>query len=715
MVPMKTESNLVKAQKAAALCEQWTRLKVENHLSGNQAAKALGRSPVWFCRWWKRYQSEGVAAFQRERGELGAARRLFRDLPPWFMPLAKFFYLNTNLHRTRGSIQEAIRRTVMLPKVPPAVQARVANICRDAGWQPVNGEKLPTCPPDLRERILARGRERKRLLPESLADQIAVAAPFVKHHRNKRDAALDYISGHGTQMWQDGDDGEKHFIQSGDVVECDDATINFPVCIPWEIRGDPCSETWGVKVGRFQWLVAIDAGSRKVLAFTYTARPRSSYRGEDVLSLMKAVVRQHGIPRAWRLEKGVWASNLVSNAVEMMAAKRIGVHNPHSKPFIEGLFNSLWTKLSVHFPEASVGRFRGEGEEANRLLTACQDGAQDPRPHFPILSDVIAAFEEVIQEHNSHLVDSSNYGRWVPDERWQNDIRNRPLRRLPAESEFLFAPFCRVWTVRGNSIGGKVPLFDTVGVPFNWSADWLLHFHGARCRCHFDPNEPGCKATIVLDQTAGAHRAGEVLGVAAQSNATAEYIQSVLGRGDKDRGLEELRQASTALRRVVRGIQGGPVEKESIEGKYEAFEARDGLGGVSKIVRGTESTGDEVAPSPIPALIPVDFTTRNGKIARLPLAVRQELNERLRNGEVGKNLVEWLNGLESVREILSREFRASPISPQNLSEWKTRGYLVWLRAQSTIESRQEKPENPRTVLEGVNIPKSERFEMPERG
>jgi hypothetical protein len=30
------------------------------------------------------------------------------------------------------------------------------------------------------------------------------------------------------------------------------------------------------------------------------------------------------------------------------------------------------------------------------------------------------------------------------------------------------------------------------------------------------------------------------------------------------------------------------------------------------------------------------MTTRRGKIARLPLAIRQELNTRLRNGEEGK-------------------------------------------------------------------------------
>jgi hypothetical protein len=35
--------------------------------------------------------------------------------------------------------------------------------------------------------------------------------------------------------------------------------------------------------------------------------------------------------------------------------------------------------------------------------------------------------------------------------------------------------------------------------------------------------------------------------------------------------------------------------------------------------------------------------TRNGKIARLPRAMRDGLNRRLRDGEEGKKLVAWLN------------------------------------------------------------------------
>src|SRR5438105_15939871 len=77
--------------------------------------------------------------------------------------------------------------------------------------------------------------------------------------------------------------------------------------------------------------------------------------------------------------------------------------------------------------------------------------------------------------------------------------------------------------------------------------------------------------------------------------------------------------------------------------------------------------------------------TRNGKIARLPLEVRNELNRRLDEGEQGKKLVAWLNGLPAVQAIVATEFGGKAIREQNLSEWKQRGYRDWLAKQEALE------------------------------
>ncbi len=77
------------------------------------------------------------------------------------------------------------------------------------------------------------------------------------------------------------------------------------------------------------------------------------------------------------------------------------------------------------------------------------------------------------------------------------------------------------------------------------------------------------------------------------------------------------------------------------------------------------------------------MTTRNGKIARLPKRIRDDLNDRLEDGAPGKQLVEWLNGLPEVQEVLQLRFGGRSISEQNLSEWKQGGYQEWLKLQES--------------------------------
>ncbi len=76
--------------------------------------------------------------------------------------------------------------------------------------------------------------------------------------------------------------------------------------------------------------------------------------------------------------------------------------------------------------------------------------------------------------------------------------------------------------------------------------------------------------------------------------------------------------------------------------------------------------------------------TRNGKIARLPRQVREQLNRRLDDGEPGTELVAWLNTLPEVQALLQAEFAGRPISEQNLSEWKQGGFRDWQRQQESL-------------------------------
>jgi len=77
--------------------------------------------------------------------------------------------------------------------------------------------------------------------------------------------------------------------------------------------------------------------------------------------------------------------------------------------------------------------------------------------------------------------------------------------------------------------------------------------------------------------------------------------------------------------------------------------------------------------------------TRNGKIARLPRYLRDNLNRRLQDGEPGRNLVVWLNSLQAVQDVMEDFFNGMPISEQNLSEWKQGGFLEWQKHGESLE------------------------------
>jgi len=77
--------------------------------------------------------------------------------------------------------------------------------------------------------------------------------------------------------------------------------------------------------------------------------------------------------------------------------------------------------------------------------------------------------------------------------------------------------------------------------------------------------------------------------------------------------------------------------------------------------------------------------TGNGKIANLPPKLRDELNLRISHGDEGVELVEWLNAKPEVAEVVNKLFDGTPISEQNLSEWRKRGYQKWLAHRNSVD------------------------------
>ena len=68
---------------------------------------------------------------------------------------------------------------------------------------------------------------------------------------------------------------------------------------------------------------------------------------------------------------------------------------------------------------------------------------------------------------------------------------------------------------------------------------------------------------------------------------------------------------------------------------------------------------------------------QRGKMARLPLGIRQELNRRLQQGEAAAPLAEWLNGLPETQTALARDLGGPKVTIKNVAEWARGGFRDW--------------------------------------
>lgn len=98
---------------------------------------------------------------------------------------------------------------------------------------------------------------------------------------------------------------------------------------------------------------------------------------------------------------------------------------------------------------------------------------------------------------------------------------------------------------------------------------------------------------------------------------------------------------------------------------------------------------------------------RSGKIARLPKAIREQLNQRLADGEPCGSLLGWLHSLPEVLEVLVRDFEGRPILKQNLSEWRQGGFREW-------EARQERLAHLRLLTEEADEVEAASPHLPDR-
>jgi hypothetical protein len=77
---------------------------------------------------------------------------------------------------------------------------------------------------------------------------------------------------------------------------------------------------------------------------------------------------------------------------------------------------------------------------------------------------------------------------------------------------------------------------------------------------------------------------------------------------------------------------------------------------------------------------------RVGKIARLPAAIRDEVNRRLFDGQPGHKILAWLNAQPVTREtLLELANCGARVTAQNLSQWRASGFREFLDLREQAE------------------------------
>jgi hypothetical protein len=90
---------------------------------------------------------------------------------------------------------------------------------------------------------------------------------------------------------------------------------------------------------------------------------------------------------------------------------------------------------------------------------------------------------------------------------------------------------------------------------------------------------------------------------------------------------------------------------------------------------------------------------RVGKIARLPLVIREELNRRLLENQTAAVICAWLNSLPETKQVIAefnagdgaraQKFPAGDIDDRNVSDWRQGGYNDWLRKRDRLLETRE--------------------------
>ncbi len=270
-------------------------------------------------------------------------------------------------------------------------------------------------------------------------------------------------------------------LWAGERASVDDATRNVACWIPWPWGGCPCSDKFGVRLGRWQTLIVHDDASSFIPFISSVFRWHQSYNGTDAASVILRAEQQVCQFDLWSIEGGVWQSKL---PLAVLGGRFISAKGRPNQKLVENAIGRLWDIMAGQCGD--VGRYRAEMKVNSDLYNACRRGDKDPRKHFLSYQQGQEQLYTAVEYLCEKRINSRTYGTWIPKERWEMDLAEAPRPMRCATEDFLVLPVHKDHVVRGGSI--KTVHEGPLGVKMTWSFadDWLWQYEGKRVTIHFD-------------------------------------------------------------------------------------------------------------------------------------------------------------------------------------------------------------------------------------
>lgn len=270
-------------------------------------------------------------------------------------------------------------------------------------------------------------------------------------------------------------------LMAGDRASIDDATRNVACWIPWPWGGCPCSDKYGVRLGRWQTLIVHDDASSFIPLVSSVFRWHQSYRATDAATAIYQTERDVLQFDHWSIEGGVWQTRRV---LDILSGRFISAKGRPNQKLVENYIGRLWNIMAGQ--PGDVGRHRGEIVSNSQLYIAARDGRVDPREHFMPLTQAQRSLYDAMDYLSEKRIDSRTYGKWVPKERWEADLAEAP-RAARKDDSFLILPVSETRTVSNDSV--SITEDGPMGVRMKWmfTADWMAAYRGRKITVYFDP------------------------------------------------------------------------------------------------------------------------------------------------------------------------------------------------------------------------------------